>query len=98
MSTPTTIQQSASPSALRRLVARYPVAAFLIMAYTITSAFALPPIRIRLGTFLLGFELWDSLGTIFGLAGASLWQMWFGFTFAAVCKFDIISTISLLKE
>jgi len=34
----------------------------------------------------------------FGLAGAFLWQMWFGFTFAAVCKFDIISTISLLKE
>lgn len=68
MSTPTTIQQSASPSALRQLVARHPVAAFLIMAYTITSAFALPPIRIRLGTFLLGFELWDSLATICGVA------------------------------
>ena len=36
MSTPTAIQQSAPPSALRRLVARHPVAAFLIMAYTVS--------------------------------------------------------------
>ena len=68
MSTSTAIQKSASPFALRRLVARHPVAAFLIMAYTITSAFALPPIRTRLGAFLLNFELWDSFATIFGVA------------------------------
>ena len=68
MSTPATIQQSASPSALRRLVARHPVAAFLIMAYAITSTFTLPPIRAWLGMSLLGFTLWDSLATIFGVA------------------------------
>jgi uncharacterized protein len=68
MSTPIALEQSASRSALQRLVARHPVAAFLIMAYTITSAFALPPIRTRLGPFLLGFEFWDSFATIFGVA------------------------------
>lgn len=36
MSTSTAIQGSTSPSALRRLVARHPVAAFLIMAYTLS--------------------------------------------------------------
>jgi len=41
VSTPTTIQQTAPPSALRRLVARHPVAAFLIMAYTVSVAMAL---------------------------------------------------------
>jgi CAAX protease family protein len=40
MSTPTAIQQSHSPSTLKRLVARHPVAAFLIMAYTISFAIA----------------------------------------------------------
>ena len=68
MSTSTTIQQPTSPSTLRSLVARHPIAAFLVMAFTITSAFTLPPIRARLDTFLLGFELWDSFATIFGVA------------------------------
>jgi membrane protease YdiL (CAAX protease family) len=36
MSTPTAIQGVTSPSALRRLVARHPVATFLIMAYTVS--------------------------------------------------------------
>lgn len=36
MSSPTAIQQSAPPSTLRRLAARHPVAAFLIMAYTVS--------------------------------------------------------------
>jgi uncharacterized protein len=40
MSTPTAIQQPAPYSALRRLVARHPVAAFLIMAYTVSIAIA----------------------------------------------------------
>jgi CAAX protease family protein len=40
MSTPTVIQQSAPHSALRRLVARHPVAAFLTMAYTVSIAMA----------------------------------------------------------
>ena len=57
-----------TPSALRRLVTRHPVATFLVMAFTITSAFTLPPVRTRLGTFLLEFELWESLATIFGVA------------------------------
>ncbi|HLF74202.1 MAG TPA: type II CAAX endopeptidase family protein [Anaerolineales bacterium] len=67
MSTPTAIQQSAPPSALRRLVARHPVAAFLTMAYTITSAFALPPIRTRLDILPPELPLWDVLATIFGV-------------------------------
>jgi membrane protease YdiL (CAAX protease family) len=40
MSTPAAIQQNVSSSTLRRLVARHPVAAFLIMAYTISFAIA----------------------------------------------------------
>ena len=42
MSTPTTIQQSTAPhSALGRLVARHPVATFLIMAFTVSITIAL---------------------------------------------------------
>jgi uncharacterized protein len=40
MSTPTAIQHPSHPSTLRRLVARHPVAAFLIMAYTVSIAIA----------------------------------------------------------
>jgi len=40
LSTPTAIQQSAPPSALRRLVAHHPVAAFLVMAFTVSIAIA----------------------------------------------------------
>ena len=40
MSTPTAIQQSAPPSALRRLVARHPVFAFLVIAFTVSIAIA----------------------------------------------------------
>lgn len=68
MTTPSTIQQSVPPFSLRRLVASHPVAAFLSMAYAITSTFTLPPIRAWLGMSLLGFTLWDSLATIFGVA------------------------------
>jgi len=67
MSTSTAIQQPAPYSPLRRLVARHPVAAFLIMAYTITSAFALPPIRTRLDILPPELPLWDVLATIFGV-------------------------------
>lgn len=68
MSTPAAIQQFAPYSALRRLIARHPVAAFLVMAYTITSAFTLPPVRASLGILLLEFTLWDSLSSIVGVA------------------------------
>jgi uncharacterized protein len=40
MSTPTAIQQSIPPSALRHLVARHPVATFLIMAFTVSITIA----------------------------------------------------------
>ena len=40
MSTPAAIQQPALPSTLKRLVARHPVATFLIMAYTVSIAIA----------------------------------------------------------
>lgn len=68
MTTPIALEQPAPHSALRRLVARHPVAAFLIMAYTITPVFTLPPVRERLGNLLLDFTLWDSLATICGVA------------------------------
>jgi len=55
MSTPTATQQPAPHSALRRLVARHPVAAFLVMTYTVYCAFALPPVRTRLD--ILPFDL-----------------------------------------
>ena len=67
MSTSTAIQQPAPYSPLRRLVARHPVAAFLIMAYTITSAFALPPIRTRLDILPPELPFWDVLATLFGV-------------------------------
>ena len=68
MSTSTAIQQSAASSALRRLVARHPVAAFLVMAYIITPAFLLQTIWRPADILPLGFSLWDSFGTIFGVA------------------------------
>ena len=68
MTTPIALEQPAPHSALRRLVARHPVAAFLVMAYTITPVFTLPPVRARLGNLLLDFALWDSLATICGVA------------------------------
>jgi CAAX protease family protein len=45
MSTPAAIQQPAPPSTLSRLVARHPVAAFLIMAYTVSIAIAFVRLR-----------------------------------------------------
>src|SRR5215211_1531570 len=45
MSAPPATRQPAPRSALRRLVARHPVAAFLAMAYTFICIVALPPVR-----------------------------------------------------
>jgi membrane protease YdiL (CAAX protease family) len=75
MTTPIALEQAAPHSALRRLVARHPVAAFLIMAYTITPVFTLPPVRARLGILLLDFTLSDSLATLFGVALPALLVM-----------------------
>jgi len=48
MSTLTATQQPARHSALRRLVARHPVAAFLVMAFAGIIVFALPAVRAQL--------------------------------------------------
>jgi membrane protease YdiL (CAAX protease family) len=68
MAVPAATQQPAPHSALRRLVARHPVAAFLVMAYAVYTAFALPPVRTRLDILPFDLPLWASLGTILGVA------------------------------
>src|SRR5215203_5637929 len=68
MSAPPATRQPAPRSALRRLVARHPVAAFLVMAYTFICIVALPPVRAH--TDILPFDkpFWESLSSIFGVA------------------------------
>jgi membrane protease YdiL (CAAX protease family) len=68
MSAPPATRQPAPRSALRRLVARHPVAAFLVMAYTFICLVALPPVRAH--TDILPFDkpFWESLSSIFGVA------------------------------
>src|SRR5215208_3469279 len=68
MSAPPAMRQPAPRSALRRLVARHPVAAFLVMAYTFICLVALPPVRTH--TDILPFDkpFWELLGSIFGVA------------------------------
>jgi membrane protease YdiL (CAAX protease family) len=68
MSTPTTIQQPAPHSALRRLVAHHPVAAFLVMVYTVNCAVALLPLLTRRDILPYDLAPYDSLGHIFGVA------------------------------
>jgi uncharacterized protein len=55
---------------VRRLVARHPVATFLIACYAITWAVVLPPLRVQ-GGLPFGLALWDSLGNLFGVALAA---------------------------
>ena len=67
MSTHPTTPQPVPHSALRRLVARHPVAAFLVMVYAVNIAIALPAVRTSLPS--LPFHLVQSvLGHIFGSA------------------------------
>jgi len=68
MSAPPATRQPAPRSALRRLVARHPVAAFLVMAYTFICIVALPPVRAH--TDILPFDkpFWESLSSMFGVA------------------------------
>jgi membrane protease YdiL (CAAX protease family) len=67
MSTPTETPQLAPFSALRRLVAHHPVAAFLVMVYAVNIAIALPAVRTYLPS--LPFHLVQSmLGHILGSA------------------------------
>ena len=55
---------------IRRIVARHPVATFLITCYAITWAVVLPPLRVQ-GGLPFGLALWDSLGNLFGVALAA---------------------------
>jgi uncharacterized protein len=55
-------------STLRRLVARHPVAAFLVMVYTVNTAVALSPLLTRRDILPFGLAPYDSLGHILGVA------------------------------
>jgi CAAX protease family protein len=68
MSETTTTRQSSTHSVLRRLVARHPVAAFLVMVYAVTCVMPLAPILTRPGILPFGYTPYDSLGLIFGVA------------------------------
>lgn len=68
MTAPAATQQPAPRSALRRLVARHPVAAFLVMVYTANTAVALSPLLTRRDILPFGLAPYDSLGHNFGVA------------------------------
>jgi membrane protease YdiL (CAAX protease family) len=68
LSVPTSAPQPAPHSALRRLVARHPVATFLVMVYAVNSAVALSPLLTRRDILPFGLAPYDSLGHIFGVA------------------------------
>src|SRR5215210_8654404 len=55
-------------SALRRVVARHPVAAFLVMVYTVNIAVALVPVLTQRDILPFDLAPYDSLGHIFGVA------------------------------
>jgi hypothetical protein len=61
-------RQPAPRSALGRLVVRHPVAAFLVMVYTVNSTVALVPVLTRRDILPFERPLYDSLGHIFGVA------------------------------
>jgi membrane protease YdiL (CAAX protease family) len=68
MAVPTATQQPSPHLALRRLVARHPVAAFLVMVYTVNTAVALSPLLTRRDILPFGLAPYDSLGHILGVA------------------------------
>jgi uncharacterized protein len=61
---------AASRSWVRQVVARHPVASFLIICYAINWAVVAPALRIQ-GGLPFGLRLWESLGTIVGVALAA---------------------------
>jgi membrane protease YdiL (CAAX protease family) len=65
---PAASPQPAPHSALTRLVARHPVASFLVMVYTVNAAVALVPVLTRRDILPFGLAPYDSLGHIFGVA------------------------------
>src|SRR5207248_10426949 len=72
MSTRSTTLRPAPHSALRRLVARHPVAAFLVMVYAVNIVLLLPPVLTRHDIWPFGQPLSDPLGHIFGSAVPAL--------------------------
>lgn len=68
MSVPAATRQPATHSALRRLMTRHPVAAFLVMVYAVNSAVALVPVLTRRDILPFDLAPYDSLGHIFGVA------------------------------
>src|SRR2546427_9219413 len=68
MSTPTATPQPAPHSALRRLVAHHPVAAFLVMVYAVNIAVELPPVLTRPDILPFALRPDALLGHIFGCA------------------------------
>jgi uncharacterized protein len=68
MTVPAATRRPDSHSALRRLVARHPVAAFLVMVYAVNTAVALVPLLTRRDILPFGLAPYDSLGHIFGVA------------------------------
>ena len=68
MAVPAATQQPVPHSALRRLVVRHPVAAFLMMVYTVSSAVALVPFLTRRDILPFDLALYDSFAPIFGVA------------------------------
>jgi uncharacterized protein len=68
VSSHTSSQQSASRLALRRLVARHPVATFLVIVFSVNSAVALVPVLTRRDIVPFDLALYESLGPIFGVA------------------------------
>jgi uncharacterized protein len=65
---PAAAQQPSPHSALRRLLARHPTAAFLVMVYAVNIAVALSPLLTRRDILPFGLAPYDSLGHIFGVA------------------------------
>ena len=60
--------RAASWSSARQLVARHPVATFLILCYAVNWATAIPWFRTRTDILPHDLPMWGSLGTIFGVA------------------------------
>jgi membrane protease YdiL (CAAX protease family) len=60
--------RAASWSSVQQMVARHPVAAFLIICYAVNWAVVVPWFRTRTDILPVELQLWESLGTIFGVA------------------------------
>jgi CAAX protease family protein len=58
-------------SSVRQVVARHPVAAFLLICYGVTWATAVPWFRTRTDILPFDLPMWGSIGTIFGVALAA---------------------------